>query len=139
MQSKFINSILAVVLLILSGCSAHRIDIQQGNKVTPENFAKLKIGLSQTQVVFILGSPLLKDPFHEGRWDYLFYLKPGNKATVQSRLTLYFDGDVLTRIDDSAYTPEVHAPKAKPKAANTAGAAHHRHRHSHEKNEKTAE
>ncbi len=96
---------------LISGCSPHRIDIQQGNKVTPENFAKLKPGLSSNQVMFILGSPLLKDPFHQDRWDYIYYKKPGNQPVKQSRLTLYFDGDTLSRIDDSAYTPEVHDEK----------------------------
>ena len=112
MQKKLIIiSILSAALFFISACDPHRIDIQQGNKVTPENFAKLKNGMSRNQVVFILGSPLLKDPFHQDRWDYIFYLKPGNAKTRQSRLTLYFDGDTLMRIDDSAYTPEAHGDR----------------------------
>ncbi len=93
---------------LITGCTPHRIDIQQGNKISPENFAKLKLGMTRNQVVFILGSPLLKDPFHQDRWDYIYYKKPGNQPVKQSRVTLYFDGDDLIKIDDSAYTPEVH-------------------------------
>lgn len=112
MQKKLII-ISILTTLFFAGCTPHRIDIQQGNKVAPENFHKLKLGMSHSQVIFILGSPLLKDPFHQARWDYLFYLKPGNKAIKQSRLTLYFTGDELTQIDDSTYTPEAHADKMK--------------------------
>ena len=113
MQKKLIIISILTAALFLSACEPHRIDIQQGNKVTPENFAKLKNGMSRNQVVFVLGSPLLKDPFHKDRWDYIFYLKPGNQEIKQSRLTLYFDGDTLIRIDDSAYTPEAHGDKVE--------------------------
>jgi len=111
MQKNLIIISILGSLLLGSGCSPHRISIQQGNKVTPENFAKLKTGMSRNQVTFVLGSPLLKDPFHQDRWDYIYYKKPGNEAVKQSRVTLYFDGDTLTKIDDSAYTPEAHAEK----------------------------
>ncbi len=112
MQKNLI--IISILVSLLSfGCTPHRIAIQQGNKVEPENFNKLKIGMSHNQVVFILGSPLLKDPFNQQRWDYLFYLKPGNQPVKSSLLTLYFEGDKLVKIDDSRYTPEVHADKMK--------------------------
>jgi len=115
-KNLIIISLLAVALILsgaLSGCSPHRIDIQQGNKVSPENFAKLKIGMSRDQIVFILGTPLLQDPFNQDRWDYIYYKKPGNEAVRQSRVTLFFDGDTLIKIDDSDYTPEVHEEKMK--------------------------
>ena len=113
MQKKLIIISILSAALFLTGCTPHRIDIQQGNKVSPEDFAKLKNGMSRNQVIFVLGSPLLKDPFHSDRWDYIYYLKPGNKEIKQSRITLYFDGDTLVRIDDSAYTPDAHGDKVK--------------------------
>ncbi len=133
MQKNLIIISILVSLFSL-GCTPHRIAIQQGNKVEPENFNKLKIGMSHNQVVFILGSPLLKDPFNQQRWDYLFYLKPGNQAVKSSRLTLYFEGDKLVRIDDSSYTPEVHADKMKVDkidigSMNTGGGGDHGHSH----------
>ncbi len=113
MQKKLIIISILTASLFLTACDPHRIDVQQGNKVTPDNFSKLKKGMSRNQVVFVLGSPLLKDPFHQDRWDYIYYLKPGNKDIKQSRLTLYFDADTLIRIDDSAYTPEAHGDKVE--------------------------
>ena len=95
----------------LIACDPHRIDIQQGNKIKPETMAKLKIGMTRKQVIFLLGTPLLKDTFHADRWDYIFYLKPGNKKVKQSRVTLYFKEAYLIKIDDSAYAPAMHGDK----------------------------
>jgi len=97
--------------LSLTACEPHRIDIQQGNNINPETLAKLKIGMSRKQVIFLLGTPLLRDAFHQNRWDYIYYMKPGNDAVKQSRITLYFENNQLVRIDDSAYAPETHSNK----------------------------
>ncbi len=107
----FIISFVATINLLISGCEPHRIDIQQGNRVDPEAFTQLKQGMSRNQVIYLLGTPLLQDPFHNSRWDYIYYMKPGNKQVKLSRITLYFDGDKLTRIDDSAYKPSVYSDK----------------------------
>ncbi len=103
----FIISLLVATITLTTGCEPHRIDIQQGNRIKPETLAQLKLGMTRSQVTYLLGTPLLQDPFHKDRWDYIYYLKPGNEAVKQSRVTLYFDGDKLSRIDDSAYRPEM--------------------------------
>lgn len=113
MQKNLIIISILATALALSACEPHRIDIQQGNKVTPENYNKLKTGMNRNQVLFILGSPLLKDPFHQDRWDYIYYLRPGNKGVKQSRLTLYFENNTLSRVDDGAYFPEAHGDKVE--------------------------
>lgn len=95
------------LLLVLSACQPHRIEIQQGNEVKPEVLQKLEAGMTRQQVLYLLGTPLLTDPFHQDRWDYIYYLKPGNEEAVFSRLTLFFEGDRLKRIDDSAYIPNI--------------------------------
>ncbi len=95
------------LLLTLAACQPHRIEIQQGNEVKPEVLQKLEVGMSRQQVLYLLGTPLLTDPFHQDRWDYIYYLKPGNEEASFSRLTLFFEGDRLSRIDDSAYIPNI--------------------------------
>jgi outer membrane protein assembly factor BamE (lipoprotein component of BamABCDE complex) len=45
----------------------------QGNVVT-RNRPRVKPGRRRAQVRDILGTPLLTDPFHADRWDYLFTL-----------------------------------------------------------------
>ncbi|HSQ05349.1 MAG TPA: outer membrane protein assembly factor BamE, partial [Burkholderiales bacterium] len=71
----------ALLLLLLAGCSRvpmlpnltpYKIDVQQGNYITQDMVAKLKPGMTRSQVRFILGTPLIADPFHAQRWDYLY-------------------------------------------------------------------
>lgn len=74
-----------------------KIDIQQGNFVTEEDTARLKIGMSKDQVRFILGTPLLQDPFHKDRWDYPFRLVKGNGAITDARYTVIFENGALAK------------------------------------------
>ena len=108
------KNLIFIALLIglnLYGCSswlpeAHKIDIQQGNRVKQQDLDKLQLGMTRKQVKFVLGSPLLQDSFHQDRWDYIFYLKPGKGEVQRSRVSLYFKGDKLIRIDKSQYKPD---------------------------------
>ena len=98
-----------VIPLLLAACSGvarlpsftpHKIDIRQGNLVTSEMRGKLKLGMSRTQVRAVLGTPLINDAFHANRWDYVYRLEQDNKLIEQQRMTIYFDGDALARIED---------------------------------------
>jgi outer membrane protein assembly factor BamE len=86
----------------LSLPSAYKMDIRQGNYVTADMRDKLKVGMSQAQVKFVMGTPMIMDVFHANRWDYVYRLEQGHKLVEAQRLTLYFDGDRLSRIDDGA-------------------------------------
>ena len=77
--------------------SPYRPDIQQGNFVSQEMLAQLKVGQTREQVKFILGTPLLTDPFHASRWDYPFYLARGNGELTQARVTVYFKDDKVEK------------------------------------------
>jgi outer membrane protein assembly factor BamE len=77
----------------------YRPDIQQGNFVSREMISQLREGMTQDQVRFILGTPLLTDVFHANRWDYPFRIKKGNGETTSSRVTLHFQDNRLTRIE----------------------------------------
>ena len=103
---------LIIASLLLASCSnistpglglltPHKIEIRQGNMVTPEMREKLKEGMSRLQVRSALGTPLVNDPFHASRWDYVYRLEQSGKLVEQQRLTLYFDDDRLVRIDKS--------------------------------------
>ncbi|MEJ2609038.1 MAG: outer membrane protein assembly factor BamE [Candidatus Thiodiazotropha sp.] len=88
----------------LSSCSSwselslvHSPDIGQGNIITPEMVALLEPGMTQRQVRFALGTPMLTDVFHGPRWDYLFSIKRRNKAIEIKHFSVYFDGDYLVR------------------------------------------
>lgn len=104
--------VLPIVCAALAGCEAlqrtdsfmgfitpYRIDIVQGNAITKEQAALIKPGLSRLQVRDVLGTPLLADPFHADRWDYIFTLRrPG--AQVQRRsVVVHFEGDSVKSIE----------------------------------------
>lgn len=84
----------------LASC-AYRPDVQQGNTFEDKQVSQLKVGMSRQQVVFIMGTALLKDPFHKNRWDYLYTYKKGRGKTERRLLTLYFKRDRLSKIDAS--------------------------------------
>jgi len=103
---------LVLIASLLSACAewlpdAHRPDLTQGNAIKQSDLAKLRPGMNKAKVVEIIGSPTLLDPFHAERWDYIYRYIPGRGQAEQSRLSLFFNGDILQRIDDSAYTPPI--------------------------------
>ena len=88
------------ITFMLGACSIHKIDVQQGNVITKEMMEKLKIGMDKNQVSRLLGTPLIEDPFHVGRWDYAYKFVSGKTGEEQSsHITLIFDGENLSKID----------------------------------------
>jgi outer membrane protein assembly factor BamE len=77
----------------------YRPDIQQGNFVSEEMVAQLKEGMTQDQVLFLLGTPLLTDPFHADRWDYIFRLRKGNGDLTTSRVTVFFKDKLVSSFE----------------------------------------
>jgi outer membrane protein assembly factor BamE len=97
---------------LLSGCEAlqrtdslfgwftpYRIDIVQGNAITKEQAALLKPGLSRLQVRDVLGTPLVSDPFHANRWDYIFTLRRPGAELQRRSVVVEFEDDVVKKVD----------------------------------------
>ncbi|MDD5299373.1 MAG: outer membrane protein assembly factor BamE [Gallionella sp.] len=78
----------------------YKMDIRQGNYITPEMREKLKLGMPRSQVHYVLGTPMISDAFHGNRWDYVYSLEHHGEIVEKQHLTLYFDGDNLVKIDD---------------------------------------
>ncbi len=90
-----------VVPLFLSACflGTHKVDIQQGNYVDQEMVSNLKLNMTREQVLFALGTPLIIDPFHPNRWDYVYLIgKAGDVDRVRG-ITLEFEEDRLVRVN----------------------------------------
>ena len=90
---------LAALCLVIAGCfSSYRVEIQQGNVISAEQIEKLIPGTPRDEVRFILGTPLIEDPFHAQRWDYFYSLDPakGEKVT-QYRLSIWFEDEKIAR------------------------------------------
>jgi len=102
MSSKTMRHVLfaAILALLLSGClSVYKVEVQQGNVVTQEMIDKLKPGMTPSQVRFVMGTPLIVDPFHQDRWDYYYYLRRSNETSGESqRVTVVFKNDLLIAV-----------------------------------------
>ena len=98
--------------LLLTGCESlqrtdsflgfitpYRIDIVQGNAITKEQAALIKPGLTRLQVRDVLGTPLVADPFHTNRWDYIFTLRRPNTDVQRRSVVVTFEGDVVKTME----------------------------------------
>lgn len=101
---------LLAAAVLLGGCEyllpegielgQHRVTVQQGNALEEANIRELRLGMTQKQVLFLLGSPTVRDPFHAERWDYPYYLEnpEGGGASRLDRLSLEFEEGKVARI-----------------------------------------
>jgi outer membrane protein assembly factor BamE len=103
-RAVFLFAVAAPVAL--TGCETilsnlpgvYTIDIEQGNMIDQAMVDQLRPNMSKRQVLYIMGSPMLSDTFHEQRWDYLYSDQPGGEARLQKRISLYFNGDNLAGV-----------------------------------------
>lgn len=112
----------AIVLLSLPGCSwkrisdipSYKLKVIQGNELDQQALSNLRMGMSREQVQMLLGTPLLQDPFHSSRWDYVFVVSRNGVVKKNKSLTLYFDENGnLARVEGDAL-PVAPAPVAAP-------------------------
>jgi len=122
MRRLLIVSLLSVVLSSMTGCSyltPYKLDIPQGNAVTADQAAKLKLGMTRAQVRFAMGTPLLVDSFHRNRWDYVFYDSKGGKLEESKSFHVLFEGDRVVGLGGDTLparvvTAQAPDPDAKP-------------------------
>ena len=90
--------------LTLSSCAGigavdfpgvYKIGIPQGNIITQDMVDQLRPGMTKRQVIFVMGTPLVRDPFHQDRWDYIYSYQPGGGERGQERVTVFFENDLL--------------------------------------------
>lgn len=85
-------------LAAASGC-VYRATISQGNLIKQEDLDQAEVGMTQSQVRFLLGTPMIDDPFTRNRWDYIYYLKIGRKDAGQKRwVSVYFEDEKVSEI-----------------------------------------
>ncbi len=110
MRTLLVSLLCALTLTSVTACGfvgfpgAYRINVEQGNIIDQAKVDKLKIGMSRRQVRFILGTPLVEDSFNQDRWDYRHTIRNGKNSLLDERLTVFFKGDKLDRIEGD-FTP----------------------------------
>lgn len=113
--------IFLLVVVLLSACSTlavdvplvYKIDIDQGNVITQNMINQLRSNMTKRQVIYILGSPLLTDPFSVNRWDYIYSIRHKGEDRQEDRLTLFFASDHLTRVEGTL-KPDLNSPPTPP-------------------------
>ena len=96
-----------VLTTLVSGCGMlYRQPIYQGNLVEKSNVEQLQVGMDKRQVMALLGTPSVQDPFHAQRWDYSATERNKRRGTTEGKtLTLHFENDTLVRWEGD-YFPE---------------------------------
>ena len=103
----------------MSGCSllsVYKIDLPQGTPITQTQAQKLQVGMNQNQVLYILGSPAIKDTLEPKRWDYIYDYQAGTEGrrkgiadvnNASQHLVIYFDDNgIVTRIQGVETLPK---------------------------------
>ncbi|HMX98654.1 MAG TPA: outer membrane protein assembly factor BamE [Agitococcus sp.] len=115
MSAKLYLIALVPSLILLPACSTlnnfknsltvYKIDLPQGNPITQDMANKLKIGMTPSQVRYVLGSPMVTDTFNANRWDYVYRFTAGTYAKAAGinsvttpHLSLRFDNGKLSEI-----------------------------------------
>ncbi len=102
------KSILSLSLLSLSltACSfvlnnlpyVYTIDVNQGNMIDQAMIDQLRPNMTKRQVLYVMGSPMLVDFFHQNRWDYVYSSKKGGEAREQKMISIFFENDQIKSI-----------------------------------------
>jgi outer membrane protein assembly factor BamE len=105
---------LLLATLLVSGCGlVYRQPIFQGNLLEKTAVDQLQAGMDRQQVMVLLGTPSIRDPFHHDRWDYVASQRIGRTgAPVVKTMTLWFENGQLARWEGE-YFPEQDSDLAK--------------------------
>ena len=104
---------------LLGGC-VYRMNIQQGNYLEGRTVDQLQVGMTRSQVRYLLGTPMVPEAFDKERWDYLYYFKRGRLRRPEERhLIVWFKEDKVARFERNnvpaspPMAPDEGAPIAK--------------------------
>lgn len=106
MRCKTLTATPMILMMLSAGCSTfekvvYQPDINQGNYLTLADEVKIQKGMTQQQVAYTLGTPMLQDPFGTQTWFYVFRQQSSHKDITQQTLTLTFNSaGVLTDIQN---------------------------------------
>ena len=103
---RFSGIATALLLSLLATGCVYRMDIQQGNLLDPEQIDQVEVGMTRSQVRFLLGTPMVIDSFNPDRWDYVYRLQRGHERKVDKHhLVVWFEADKVTRIEELIPVP----------------------------------
>jgi len=90
--------IITIISLTLSAC-VFQPSVQQGNFIEQDKVEQIEIGMTKNQIRFLMGTPMIDDPFNENRWDYVYFLKIGrNQAASKAWVSIIFEENKVNQI-----------------------------------------
>lgn len=106
MTQTITKTIAVLTLLGLGACTplgAYKMSLPQGTPLTKNSVQTLRAGMTQEQVLYVLGSPAVMDALNPNRWDYVYHYTKGTDdkavAPKNHRLSVYFENGRLVRIE----------------------------------------
>lgn len=100
MRSALLLPAAAIALGLAAGGCVYRVNIPQGNFLEAKMIEQVQVGMTRSQVRYVLGTPMIADPFHPDQWDYLYYFKDGKTRKVDRRLiVVYFTDEKVSKIE----------------------------------------
>lgn len=112
MQFKFLTILLSFIFI--SACSipqVYKLTVQQGNIVTQDMVDQLKEGMTKRQVAYVMGTPLIRSPYQQERWDYLYTLERRDKVVKSYQISVFFKDDLYTHFEGEV--PSEEKPEAQ--------------------------
>ena len=98
MRKRLPSLLFIFICLFTSGC-IYQAALSQGNLLDQEDIDQVEVGMTRGQIRFLLGTPMIDDPFHENRWDYVYYLRIGrDKASFKRWISIYFEGENVSEV-----------------------------------------
>ena len=97
----------------------YKLSVQQGNVITQEMVDRLEPGMTRNQVEYVMGRPVLKDPFDDDQWVYLYTLEVPDVFIQAFKMVLIFEEDTLVSITGD-YVPTTAEEKAQSEAQEAA-------------------
>jgi len=98
MRKVIILALIFSTMALTSSC-VYKSNIAQGNLIKQEDLDQVEVGMTRKQVRFLLGTPMIDDPFHKARWDYVYFLKIGREsATFKRWVSVEFENDLVSEI-----------------------------------------
>ena len=107
MTTRFLITLI-LIAFFSTGCGLiYKQNIQQGNAIEQDDLDELYVGMNQRQVLFVLGTPSVKDPFNPDRWDYVQTFSRRGGDPVMRTVTLRFENGLLAEIEgqDDPFNP----------------------------------
>lgn len=96
-----------LTLAFLSSACVYKQNVYQGNPISADDVAEVSLGMTRSQVQFLLGTPMIADPYHQGRWDYIYFYRDGKSGTeYQRHFEVHFENNLVTLINDNSPVAE---------------------------------